>query len=491
MSVVKRQGIKNTLYGYIGIVLGIISTLYIQPFFLSKEEIGLTRTIISASIILAVVSNLGTTITSVKFLPLFFNPEKKHNGFFTLVLLFPLIGFIVNFALIFTFKESILHFYGVNSIIFETYAIPIILMTLFNCWVSSFSSYCNAINKSSLATVVNEVVSRVIFIVCIILLYFGVTTQSTYIYSLSLSYLIQMVILFFVINHFDHPTFSLSFFKNNIHLRQIVVFGLTTSFIQITGIGLKYIDVIFVGKYETMKDVGVYTIAAFIGLVLETPLNAIERIAGTKIAKLFMANNMLEIEKIYNLSSKYLMLFCGFFGAILITCINPVLSLLPNDYSAGTWVTIIVCLGAFFNSVTGVNYSIITYSAYYKLSAIFYAALLVVTVWLNMWLIPLYGITGAAIASCIISVIHNLLRFILIKVKFNMQPFTLDSLKIVFIVCASVLISYTISVENKYLLVILRGMASSIIFIGLLILLKVFSIKEIKTEIASFKQTFM
>jgi len=34
-------------------------------------------------------------------------------------------------------------------------------------------------------------------------------------------------------------------------------------------------------------------------------------------------------------------------------------------------------------------------------------------------------------------------------------------------------------------------MASSIIFIGLLILLKVFSIKEIKTEIASFKQTFM
>src|SRR6185312_11214112 len=125
-----------------------------------------------------------------------------------------------------------------------------------------------------------------------------------------------------------------------------------------------------------------------------------------------------------------------------------------------------------------------------KLSAVFYALLLILTVVLNMWLIPLYGIIGAAIANCAVSVIHNLLRLIFIKAMLNMQPFTIDSLKIILIVAASILIAYFINIENKYLLIIARGSIASIVFVVLLIFLNVFSIKEIKEEMASFKKVF-
>ena len=108
-----------------------------------------------------------------------------------------------------------------------------------------------------------------------------------------------------------------------------------------------------------------------------------------------------------------------------------------------------------------------------------------------MILIPRYGITGAALASAAISIIHNLIRFIIIKVKFNMQPFSLDSLKIIGIIGAAVLASCFIKLENVYLLIILRGMASAVTFVILLPLTNVFSVKELKKEILSFKNTFI
>ena len=356
--------------------------------------------------------------------------------------------------------------------------------------IFAFTAYCNAINKSSLSAFINEVFNRVGFIICILFFSYSITTQNTYIYSLSVIYFIQLVVLFLIISHFDHPTFKTSFFNDNIHLKEIIQFGIISAFIQITGICIKFIDIILVGKYEAMDQVGIYGIAAFIGLVIETPLNAVEKIAGTKIAKLFIQNNLNEIDKIYKLSSKYLMIFCGLLGTVLVVCIQPVLSLLPNDYSSGAIVTIIICIGAFFNSATGVNYSILTYSSHYKLGAVFYASLLLLTIILNMLLIPLYGIMGAAIATCLASVIHNLLRFTFIKIKLNMQPFTIDNLKIILIIVVSVLIGYYIQIENKYLLILIRGISVSLIFTGLILALKVFSVKEIKAELSFLKNTF-
>lgn len=490
MTVVKRQGIKNVLYGYVGILLGVISTLYIQPFFLSKEEIGITRLVISVASIFTSFSCLGIAIIIIKFFPLFFNKEKKHHGFFTIAIVFPLSGFIICLLGILLFREPILSFYSKNAAILTDYFLPIALIALFNCLTFAFSAYCSAINKSSLAAFINEIINRIGFIICVLLFSYSILNQNAYIYSLSVIYFIQAVLLFFVISHFDHPTFTMSFFSNNIHLKEIIRFGIVSAFMQITGICIKFIDVILVGKYESMDQVGVYGIAAFIGLVIETPLNALDKIVGPKIAKLFAQNNQAEIKEIYKLSSKYLMIFCGLLVSVLIVCIRPILGLLPNDYSSGAMVTIIICIGAFFNSATGVNYSILTYSSHYRLGAVFYSSLLVLTVVLNMILIPLYGITGAAIATCLASVAHNLLRLIFIKIKLNMQPFTIASLKIVLIIAISVLIGYATNIENRYLLIIARGISSSVVFIGLIILLKVFSIKEIKEEIASFKKTF-
>lgn len=490
MSVVRRQGIKNTVYTYTGIILGVISTLYIQPFFLTKEQVGITRLVINIATILSSISSLGVTSVILKFFPVFQNSAQKHNGFFTLTLGIPLLGLVLCLSMIGLFSEHLLRFYGENASILNEYRWPIILSTCFSAFVFAFNAYCNAIQKSSLSTLISEVVNRAGFILCILLFFYGYLTQNEYIYSLAGIYFLQLLLLFAVISYFDHSRINPSFFSGNRYTSQIVKFGLISSSIQIAGIGLKFIDVFFVGKYLSMAEVGIYSIAAFIGVVLETPLNAVEKIAAAKIARLYKENALAEIEKIYKLSSKYLMTFCGLLGCILVTCVTPALSLLPDDYSSGAWVSIIICIGAFLNAATGVNYSILTFSSQYRIGAIFYGLLLVFTCTLNMLLIPAYGMMGAAIATASASVIHNLLRFILIKQKLKMQPFTRDSFLLLIVIASSMSVAFFINIDNTVLLIIMRAFLSTLVFLSLLVALRIYSPKQIKSELLSLKKTF-
>jgi O-antigen/teichoic acid export membrane protein len=492
MSVVRRQGIKNIVYTYAGILLGIVSTLFVQPFFLEKEQIGILRLVISVGTILASMSCLGVTAVIVKYFPLFHNPEKKHGHIFTLALLVPLIGSVslIGLLILSPLKNLVVRLYGANGYIFDAYFWPIGLTTFFICLIFSFSAYCNSINKSSLSTFVNEVVNRVLFILCILLFAWGLFTQDQFVYAISYIYLLQVLCLLLLIRRFDNPSVSLAFFKKNPYLKTILTFGLTSAFIQITGISIKFIDVIMVGKYLSIKDVGVYSIAAFIGLVVETPLGALEKIAGPRIARAFAQNNTEEIKRMYSLSSKYLMVFCGMLCCVLIAMIEPVLSLLPGDYSSGTLVTIIICLGAFFNASTGVNYSIITYSRFYRFSALFYSVLLLITIALNIALIPVLGMMGAAIATGVISVLHNLLRMMIIWVKFHIQPFTWQNLWIVLSMIASIGISWPIALENPYMQAGVRGGVAFVIFAGGVLITKVFSLADLKNELTGFKKVF-
>jgi hypothetical protein len=55
MGVIQRQAIKNFFTTYLGIAIGFVSLIWIQPNFLSKEQLGLTRLIYSFSMLVAML----------------------------------------------------------------------------------------------------------------------------------------------------------------------------------------------------------------------------------------------------------------------------------------------------------------------------------------------------------------------------------------------------------------------------------------------------
>ena len=122
----------------------------------------------------------------------------------------------------------------------------------------------------------------------------------------------------------------------------------------------------------------------------------------------------------------------------IIANIHDLLGLLPEAYHQGATVAIIACVGGFLNIATGVNTSILFTSDKYLYGTYLLFLLLILAVILNIILIPIYGIEGAALATALSSVIYNVLKYFIILKKFKMQPYDTSSLKILFAFIASI-----------------------------------------------------
>ena len=113
------------------------------------------------------------------------------------------------------------------------------------------------------------------------------------------------------------------------------------------------------------------------------------------------------------------------------------LGFLPEGYADGAMITIIIALGALVNMATGVNHPILINSDRYIYGSVFMVTLLVATLIGNLILVPRFGALGAAISSCLASIVYNGLKFEFIRRHYRMQPFDRASLWIVMIIGAS------------------------------------------------------
>lgn len=69
MGIIQRQGITNAIITYTGILIGFASLIFIQPKFLTKEELGLIRVLFSFSALIGTIFPLGTGSITIKYFP--------------------------------------------------------------------------------------------------------------------------------------------------------------------------------------------------------------------------------------------------------------------------------------------------------------------------------------------------------------------------------------------------------------------------------------
>ncbi|MDX5437582.1 MAG: hypothetical protein LPK03_10330, partial [Pontibacter sp.] len=111
----QREGIWNTTISYAGILIGYVNTILLFPNYLDEAEVGLTRLLLSISVMYAQFSALGFVNMSVRYFPYFRDKDRQHNGFLFLLLSVPLLGFILTTALFLLFKPAVVGYYIDNS----------------------------------------------------------------------------------------------------------------------------------------------------------------------------------------------------------------------------------------------------------------------------------------------------------------------------------------------------------------------------------------
>jgi O-antigen/teichoic acid export membrane protein len=77
-----------------------------------------------------------------------------------------------------------------------------------------------------------------------------------------------------------------------------------------------------------------------------------------------------------------------------------------------------------------VNSEILVFSKYYRFNLFATIGMSILIVVLNYWLIPIYGIDGAAMASALVMLLYNLTKFIFLKIRLGFSPFSPETLKI-------------------------------------------------------------
>ena len=475
MGIIQRQGIKNTISSYFGIILGFVSLIIIQPRLLQPEEIGLARVMFAFSTLVASFIPIGASNMIIKYFPHFRNPKNGHHGFFGFMLIFPVIGFIISAVGLFAFKEFIIAQYRRESPLIIDYYNFIFPFSLFIAFSTVITTYLISLFKTTVPSYLNDIYVRVAYIVIIIAYYVKLLTLSQFIGAYVGMYALQLLLLIIYLFRVDRPSFNIdwSFFKAQ-GLREMISFSLLLSFSSIAALGLKTLDAVLIGKFLPLGFVGIYAIASFIPTIIETPLNALDRIVTAKVAHAIVENDLAEVKDVFYKSVRYLSLI----GALLFVGINCnityLLQLVGKDYQQGVEVVWIISIGSLINMFGGANTSIIFYSSKYWQGAILLMLLVIITFISNMVLIPKYGINGAAMSTAISSLLYTSIRLFIVHRKFGFQPYTLATAKTVFIMLVCLGVCFIIPVfDSAVINIILRSGILGGLFLLLTYLFKI------------------
>lgn len=471
MGVIKKQGIINTVLVYTGTLIGFISLLFIQPVFLSKEELGLTRMILGFAAIMSILFSFGISAVTIRYLPKTFDHDHKHRGFFGFVLIYTTLSVIAGCIILFLSKNWIFRFYEDGSQQFVEHFHFVVLLTIINAYILGLNSYCIALLKTTFTTFLNDVLSKILFIVVIFLHFFGLLDLEQFLFAFCMTYGITFILLIVNIFFIDRPGFipDSKYIRENIGYRPIIRYGIIITVTAMNSVGLKYLDTLFVGTIS-VGEAGIYSVAAFIGLMIEMPLNALERIANPAIAHAMASKNIDEIKSIYYLSARFLVVLGGWLFVMVVSNINDLLTILPEEYQGGTLVTIFIACGALINMATGINYPILVNSDKYIWGSAFNIFLIVITVIGNIILVPHLGMLGAAITAFAASSIYNFLKFIFIRTRFQLQPFDLKTVYIFILILALSAMGYFIQpAVNPFLVIAIKGIVISLVYFSIII----------------------
>jgi O-antigen/teichoic acid export membrane protein len=461
MGIIQRQGIKNTLSSYTGILLGFASLIIIQPKLLTTEEIGLARVLFAFSTLIASFIPIGVTNLTIKYFPHFRNDKNGHHGFMGFMLIFPIIGFLIASFFLLYFKEFIIAQYRRESPLILDYFYYIFPFSFFLAFSTIVTTYLISLFKSTVPSYLNDVYVRVAYILLIVVYFFEWITLSQFIGSYIGIYALQLILLIVYLLKEDKPSLLIdwSFFKQQ-GLKEMISFGLLLSFSSIAALGLKTLDSVLIGKFLPLGFVGIYAIASFIPTIIETPLNALDRIVTAKVAHAVVENNMTEVKDVFYKSVKYLSLIGGLLFVGINCNISFLLELVGKDFEQGNMVVWIISVGALINMMGGANTSIIFYSSKYWQGALLLFLLVIITFISNMLLIPRYGINGAAISTAISSLLYTLIKLALIYKKFKFQPYTINTLKTMGIIAICLAFNFVLPTFESPLINILLRSAS-------------------------------
>jgi len=429
MGIIRRQSLRTAILSYLGVGFGYINVVLLFPVFFEPEQFGLTRVLIAVIGVSAQFALFGITNAIIRFFPRFKQgDEQKHHGILGLALTFGLIGTAVVTAVLLIAQPWIVTHYQEKSALFVQFFFLLFPYLLFEVCYQIFTSYTRALYHAVINVFFREVLLRATTLLLIVAYHFQWVDFDNFMllfigqFGLMATGLAAYLVYIGKFNLKIDQGFLTPSLK-----KELIQYGSFTMLSSVGALFLMNIDVIMISAMIGLEHTAFYAVAFYIVALMNIPRTALGNIAIPVISDAWKRNDRNTIQKIYAKTSINQLLI----GTLLFVGIwsneANIFSLLPAEYSGGKWVLLFVGLARLADIGFGVNGGVITTSKLYKFDTYANLILLAITVALNLIFIPIYGITGAAIATAISLFSFNIAKYLFLKVKFGFDPFSWQS----------------------------------------------------------------
>lgn len=424
MGIVRTQSLQNMLVTYIGFAIGAINTLWMYPYFLGDLYYGLTGYVLSTANILMPFMAFGVHNTVIKYYHQYADSRQQVQLLYRTLQL-PLWFSIALLVLYFLFEQPIHHLLTTQNAIIADHLWMIPVVGFCMGYFEIFYAWAKIKLQSVFGSLVKEVGIRILISLALFAVYLEWLSLESFLYVVVAIYALATIAMAGVALRL-HP------YQRAAEIRMPWKTWLVYSgFIILSG-GIANIlldiDKNMIGNALPLEQVAYYSVAIFMATVIAVPSRAMHQIAAPLTARLMSENRRDELQIFYQKASINLQWVGGWiFGGILIN-LHQIYALLPEAYSSAYTVVVIIGASKYLELLLGNNNAIIFNSDYYRWILALGVLLTFLIVGLNYWMIPIWGITGAAMATFISLALYSLAKLQFVMFKLQLFPFTRKTL---------------------------------------------------------------
>lgn len=437
----KKNAFKTTIISYIGLLIGYLNKGVLFVFFLSTEEIGLINLILTIGVLFAQFSNLGVSYTIWRFFPFFKNKQTSNNGFIQFTLILNTVGVFIFTLLLILFKDLISDNY-IKSALFEANYFWIIPLGIFYSFFLTFDSILRAIHKNVVSIFAMDFLLRMMQLLVTLLFGFSIINFSYFVALSSICFVFPTVLV--LVQLLKNKQFFWRFSQIDIAKRFRKILYNYTFYNYLNFIGITVVlslDTVMIASYIGLSKTGVYTTMIFLLSGLLIPYKTLQRFCQPMVAEYWKNKELKKLEKLYERVSSISLIFGFIIFIVSWTLKNKALDFLPSQFDEFMILLLIVLIGRIIDMYSGLNGLILLSSKKYKIDIVFTLFLLVITVLLNIVLIPKYGVIGAAISTSAALILYNLARLLYVFIVFKIHPFAKNQLYMMLFFMTAILLS--------------------------------------------------
>ena len=411
-----------------GLMSGYLLTLIIANLFGAD---GLGDYVLSITVLrlFTLLSKLGLDTTSIKFIASFASQNKWTSIFkFRNKVVFILIISSIFFSfLLYTLSQPIADLINAQVKYIKLNSFFILPMSFFMLHYQSL----RGLKRIAEFSFFYRMSQSLFTVVSVLIIYYFIQDNEVPIYAYLVSLLLVSVLAFL---SFRYNLNKKSYGKESAEMQilkysQILKISIPLMFAQSVQFIMAWTDKLMLGSMTTTVDVGVYHTAFKLSMFAAVALMSVNSIASPKFAEMFAKKDFLGLKKVVHQSTK--MIFWSSFPLVIVFFMFPdfLLGLFGEEFKVGVTAFIFLSCGRLISSFSGSVGNILQMTGNQNIYAIILMIGAILNVVLNLILIPLYGINGAAIASMSSLIVWNLSMVLVVKQKFGFYTFYIPFIK--------------------------------------------------------------